>query len=171
MRSSRPPTPPSDPPNPAEALRLPPLSSPLAEGSLFLWPSASSVVQMRSGLEEDSCLCCCSWLRPRRAAAGSRSCLELLVVALLACADVSLLEDDWFALRPARSPLLPLPGLRWRVFTLRHRLGEVEPLLGQAGIVTCITEESILGRITSDFRMSGLKRGKRIVSSFPLSAT
>ena len=157
VRSSRPAAPPSEPPNPAEALRLPPLSRPPTDVSPFPWPSASSVVQMRSGLEEDSCLCCCSWLRPRRAAEGSSSCLEVLVVELLAWAVESLLGEDWFALSPARSPLLPLPGLRWRVFTLRDRLGEVELLLGQAGIVTCITEGSILGMITSDLRMSGLK--------------
>lgn len=121
---------------------------------------------MRSGLEEDSCLCCCSWLRPRRAAEGSRSCFEVLVVELLTWAVVSRLGEDWLALSPARSPLLPLPGLRWRVFTLRDRLGEVELLLGQAGIVTCITEESILGMITSDLRMSGLKEWEGLVKNY-----
>lgn len=157
VRSSRPAAPPSEPPSPAEALRLPPLSSPPTLGSPFPWLSASRVVQMRSGLEEDSCLCCCSWPRPRSAAEGSRSCLEVLLAQPFTWPVESLLgEDDWLALSPARSPLLPLPGLRWRVFTLRDRLGEVELRLGQAGIVTCITEESILGMITSDLRRSGL---------------
>ncbi|KAF0021448.1 hypothetical protein F2P81_026299 [Scophthalmus maximus] len=142
----------SEPPKPAEALRLPPRSSPPANASPFPWASACSVVQMRSGLEEESCRGGCCW-----AAGGSSSCLEAPVVELLAWAVASLFGDDWFALSPARSPLLPLPGLRWRVFTLRERLGEVELLLGQAGMVTCITEESNLGMMTSDLRMSGLK--------------
>lgn len=81
----------------------------------------------------------------------------MLVPVLLVWGLLSLLGEDWVALSPARSPLLPFPGLRCRVFTLRDRLGDVEPRLEQAGMVTCITEESILGRITSDFRMSGLK--------------
>lgn len=165
VRSSRPPAPASAPPSPAEALRLPPLSRPPTELSPLPGPSASSVVQMRSGLEEESCRCCCSWLRPRRAAAGSSSCLGALVLEPLAWLLVSLLGDDWLALSPARSPLLPFPGLRWRVFTLRERLGEVELRLGQAGIVTCITVESILGMITSDLRMSGLGEQEGIVNN------
>lgn len=68
------------------------------------------------------------------------------------------------ALSPARSPLLPFPGLRWRVFTLRDRLGDVELLLGQAG--TCITEESILGMIISDLRMSGLEEQEALVNNY-----
>lgn len=164
VRSSRPAAPASDPPNPAEALRLPPLSKPPTEGSPFSWASAFSVVQMRSGLEEESCLCCCSWLRPRTAAEGSSSCLEVLVVEPFAWVVESLFGEDWFALSPARSPLLPLPGLRWRVFTRRDRLGEVELLLGHAGMVICITEESILGMITSDLRMSGLETQKGFVN-------
>ena len=160
VRSSRPPAPDSDPPSTAEALTLPPLSSPPAAGPPWPRPPASNVEQTRSGLEEESCLCCWSWPTPRRAALGSRRCSEGSGAEPPFWTVTAPWGADWVALRPARSPLLPLPGLRWRVFTLRERLGEVELRLGQEGTVTCITEESSLGRITSDFRISGLRMRK-----------
>ncbi|MGH0168266.1 UNVERIFIED_CONTAM: hypothetical protein FKN15_054350 [Acipenser sinensis] len=85
----------SAPPSPPEALRLP-RSMP---ASPFALPSASRVVKMRSGLEEDIFLSrrsCCS---PRRAALGSR-CMA------------GRGAGERAAFSPARSPLLPLPALR-----------------------------------------------------------
>lgn len=121
-----------------------------------LTPSSTRRVEhSRSGLEEDSfngggsswpSLTTAPGVVSVRGGAG--------VVVLGRVGSLSRLAGAEECFAAERSPLLPRPLLRWRVFTLRARLGDVG--FAQGGTVTWSTPASILGRMISDLRRSGL---------------